>query len=101
NVSSATAYVINRMLKQNPEERYQSYEDLIEHLNYAKTKLMSGEAGTQRRATVVMKDKSQEKIITFLTLGVLILLLVGGATVFFMRDSLFGKEKKGYDRDFE
>ncbi|HWB60671.1 MAG TPA: hypothetical protein VG733_14345, partial [Chthoniobacteraceae bacterium] len=39
-VSSATAYVINRSLCMDPKERHQSYEELIEHLNYARTKLL-------------------------------------------------------------
>ena len=39
-VSSETAYVINRMLAKNPAERYASYPELIEHLSYARTKLL-------------------------------------------------------------
>src|SRR5581483_8032963 len=35
-VSSATAYVINRMLHKDPAQRYQAYDELIEHLAYAK-----------------------------------------------------------------
>jgi serine/threonine protein kinase len=41
-VSGATAYVINRMIQKNPEERYQSYEELIEHLQYAQTEIARG-----------------------------------------------------------
>jgi eukaryotic-like serine/threonine-protein kinase len=44
-VSSATAYVINRSLCMDPKDRHQSYEELIEHLNYARTKLF--EKGTR------------------------------------------------------
>ena len=39
-VSSATAYVINRSLCVDPKDRHQSYEELIEHLSYARTKLL-------------------------------------------------------------
>ena len=39
-VSSATAYVINRSLCVDPKDRHQSYDELIEHLNYAHTKLL-------------------------------------------------------------
>ena len=39
-VSSETAYVINRMLAKDPAERYASYPELIEHLSYARTKLL-------------------------------------------------------------
>ena len=39
-VSSETAYVINRMLAKDPAKRYASYPELIEHLSYARTKLL-------------------------------------------------------------
>jgi serine/threonine protein kinase len=39
-VSSETAYVINRMLAKDPAQRYASYPELIEHLSYARTKLL-------------------------------------------------------------
>jgi serine/threonine protein kinase len=39
-VSSETAYVINRMLAKNPAERYASYRELVQHLSYARNKLL-------------------------------------------------------------
>jgi len=39
-VSSPTSYVINRTLARKPEERYQSYDELIEHLEYARAQLL-------------------------------------------------------------
>ena len=39
-VSSETAYVINRMLAKDPDKRYASYSELIEHLSYARGKLL-------------------------------------------------------------
>jgi hypothetical protein len=41
-VSDATCAVIDRMLKPNPEERYQSYEELIEHLQFARNEIAEG-----------------------------------------------------------
>lgn len=38
-VSDETAYVINKMLNKNPFERYNSYDELIEHLTYAREQL--------------------------------------------------------------
>jgi len=35
NVCNETAYVINRMMAKNPSQRYQSYDELIEHLRFA------------------------------------------------------------------
>ncbi len=37
-VSSETAYVINRMLAKNPNDRYASHAELIQHLSYARDK---------------------------------------------------------------
>ncbi|MEI8292423.1 MAG: serine/threonine-protein kinase [bacterium] len=34
-VCNETAYVINRMMSKNPDKRYQSYDELIEHLRFA------------------------------------------------------------------
>ncbi len=38
-LSSATAYVINKSLSKEPQDRYQTYEALIEHLEYARAEL--------------------------------------------------------------
>jgi serine/threonine protein kinase len=37
-VCNETAYVINRMMAKNPDKRYQSYDELIEHLRFALSK---------------------------------------------------------------
>ena len=47
-VSSATAYVINRTLHKDPDQRYQSYAELIEHLEYAKAQLMEATSGPRK-----------------------------------------------------
>jgi eukaryotic-like serine/threonine-protein kinase len=57
-VSSETAYVINRMLAKDPAERYASYPELIEHLSYARTKLLE-------RSTQPYKAKERLVIETF------------------------------------
>ncbi len=92
-VSSATAYVINRMLNKDPAQRYQSYDELIEHLNYARTELLD-KAGTPaaKKATVVVGGK-QEKVMAFIMLGVLVLLLASGALAWVFRDSLFHRDE--------
>jgi Serine/threonine protein kinase len=40
NISDETAYVINRMLHKDPDQRYGSYEELLNHLQYARHRLM-------------------------------------------------------------
>jgi serine/threonine protein kinase len=37
-VANETAYVINRMMSKSPNKRYQSYDELIEHLRFALSK---------------------------------------------------------------
>jgi hypothetical protein len=80
-VSSATAYVINRMLHKDPEQRYQSYAELVEHLEYAKAQLLES-SGSPRRSKqrVVVESAGQQKVFGIITL-VLILLLAGGIGV--------------------
>ena len=43
-VSDETAYVINRMMNKDPEERYPSYEELLTHLRYARQRLQKKNA---------------------------------------------------------
>lgn len=55
NVSDETAYLINRMLNKDPDQRYQSYEELLTHLHYARQKLQRRSAqqgGTTARVPV-------------------------------------------------
>ncbi|HEY8901405.1 MAG TPA: serine/threonine-protein kinase [Chthoniobacterales bacterium] len=38
-ISDETAYVINRMLNKDPDQRYASHEELLQHLHYARQQL--------------------------------------------------------------
>jgi hypothetical protein len=95
-VSSATAYVINRTLHKEPDERYQSYAELIEHLEYAKAQLTDAAGGPRKaRQRVVVESAGQQKILGILTL-VLLLLLVGIAGgIYKYRDRIFGHHDAG------
>lgn len=99
-VSSATAYVINRMLHKNPDERYQSYKDLIEHLQYAKAQLL--EASHKPRAPkqrVVVQSKEQQSIVGWISFALLVILLGLGIAGYVFRDRLFTKETPAVDLD--
>jgi len=97
-VSSATAYVINRMLQKDPDQRYQAYDELIEHLQYAKTQLTgAAQKPRQPKQRVVVANKQQQSIIGWFSLALLLLLiglLVGG---YAYRDRLFGKPQTPAD----
>ena len=77
-VSSATAYVINRMLNKDPEQRYQSYAELVEHLEYAKSQLTAAGTGPRKpKERVVVESASQQKAAGIITL-IMILLVAAG-----------------------
>ena len=95
-VSSETAYVINRMLSKNPDDRYQSYRELVEHLSYAKHKLLErAEKPHQPKARVVMETQQTRNVTALLTLGLLLAIIVSGVVLFLFRDKIFGTALKG------
>lgn len=78
-VANETAYVINRMMAKNPENRYQSYEELIEHLRFALEKAKEREMGvTEVHEIPVIDDKPASSWISllfpaFIFIGLLVL----------------------------
>ncbi|MEI6072125.1 MAG: serine/threonine-protein kinase [Verrucomicrobiae bacterium] len=89
-VSSETAYVINRMMAKKPEERYQSYEELIGHLTYAREKLLErARKPIQPKQRVVMETEETRKVSAIVSLVLLLVVVLGGAAVYLMRDRLF------------
>jgi serine/threonine protein kinase len=79
-VSSATAHIINRTLHKNPAQRFQTYDELIENLEYAREQL--GQHGTApvQRTRVVLETEEDQKNYLWVTLGMIaaaVLLLVG------------------------
>jgi hypothetical protein len=95
-VSSATAYVINRMLHKDPEQRYQSYAELIEHLEYARAQLLEA-ANSPRRAKqrVVVESAGQQQIFGIITLVLILLILGLGGALYVYRDRVFGHHEAG------
>lgn len=88
-VSSATAYVINKTLHKNPEERYASYEELIENLQYARNELL-GTAGANARKRLVVEDEDKGMgWVTFITAAIVV---AAGVTAFTYRDQLLGQK---------
>lgn len=78
-VSSETAYVINRMLQKEVDERYASYDELIEHLTYAKERLLARVASGKTKRQTIQVESDQSKLVGGLaTLGMLLALVVIG-----------------------
>ncbi len=89
-VSSETAYVINRMMAKNADERYQSYEELIGHLTYAREKLMErARKPIQPKQRVVLETAETRKYTALLSLILLGVVMLGGLGVYLMRGKLF------------
>lgn len=86
-ISSPTAYVINRMLAKNPDDRYQSYDELIEHLEYARAQLL-GNAGKSRqpKARVVVEDEKQQSVFGYIILVAIVFALIMGGILYAFKD---------------
>lgn len=91
-VGNETAYVINRMLHKNPDERYASYKELIDHLQYAHAAVL--DRATKPRVAkprVVVENEQTQHVRGLLTLLLLAVLAVLGVLLFVFRDKLLPK----------
>ena len=106
-VAPETAYVINRMLEKNPDERYADYGELVEHLEFARAKVLerAGRPPAARQREVVKVETNRTKLLAALiTVSAAALLLGAGAWLFFasereetrkMREGLLGSSRAG------
>jgi predicted Ser/Thr protein kinase len=83
-VAPETAYVINRMLEKNPDDRYASYAELIEHLEFARTRVLenAGRPGGAKREVVKMESNRTKVYVTLISIAAALLLLAVGAWLF-------------------
>ena len=90
-VSSETAYVIDRMLAKNPNERYASYSELIEHLSCARGKLLERSRQPKKpRERMVLETQASRNLAGLLSLGLIILLIASCLMIYLFREKLFG-----------
>ncbi|MEQ1858634.1 MAG: protein kinase [Chthoniobacteraceae bacterium] len=80
-VSNGTAHIINRMLAKDPGQRFQSYEELIESLEYALTQLHAQGGANAARTRVKIEDEADQKRWTWVFLVLAAVLVVIGAGV--------------------
>ena len=79
-VTNSTAYVINRTLAKNRDERQASYDEFIEQLQYARDEVMTRNSkGPQPagKSRVVMEDESAKRAMSWVTLATFAVLLIG------------------------
>lgn len=89
-VASETAYVINRMLEKNPDDRYADYGELVEHLEFARAKVLerAGRPPQKRRREVVEMESSRTKLyVALITVCAALLVLGAGAWLLATSDS--------------
>lgn len=78
-VSSETAYVINRMLQKEMADRYDSYQELVEHLTYARDKLQQSLAGGRKQKERLQLENEKSKVLGgILSLVMLVAILAAG-----------------------
>ena len=92
-VSSATAFVINKTLSKDPDDRYQSYGELIEHLEYARRQVLEATtAGPQRRARLQLESEESQRAMSWVTFAMVAVVVIGGLVLFTMRDKFFASK---------
>ena len=95
-VSSETAYVINRMMAKNPEDRYASYAELIGHLSYAREKLLErARKPIQPKERALVETQQTRKFSAVLSLGVLSVVVFAFLLLFLVRDRLSTSDGDG------
>ncbi len=84
-VSGGTAFVIQRCLETDPANRYQSYDELIEHLEYARNQ--DHRANTPRPSSpgAAKGSKFQKKTMAAVKMGLLLLVIAGAGSFFALR----------------
>ncbi len=89
-VSSETNYVINRMIIKEPDGRYQSYRELIEHLIFARQKVMErSQRPPEPKQRVVLETQETKNFSALLSLGLLAALILIGVVLYVFREPIF------------
>ena len=79
-VSNATAYLINRTLAKNREERPASYEEFIKQLQFARDEVIARNAkggGAPARSRLVLEDARSKKVMNWITMVIFVALVAG------------------------
>ena len=88
-VSGETAYVINRTLSKDPNERYQTYDELIEHLDYALEQLRAHGGKPPVKQRMVLEGEEQQKAMGWITAAMVGLIVLVSMGFFVFRKQIF------------
>ncbi len=98
-VTSETAYVINRMMAKDPADRYQSYDELIGHMHYAREKLLErAKMPVKEKQRVVLETAETRKWTALFSLGLLVVVLLAGVLLYLNRERIFPADPKVAER---
>src|SRR5436190_5365402 len=75
-VSNATAHIINRTLHKNPDERYPSYDDFVDNLEYALEELRNAGEAPHQRNRVVLETEQEKQTMGWIVMGLIALIVV-------------------------
>jgi tetratricopeptide (TPR) repeat protein len=83
-VAPETAYVVNRMLEKNPDDRYPSYAELIEHLEFARAKVLehAGRPAGTKREVIKVETNRTKVYVALISIAAALLMLVAGVWLF-------------------
>lgn len=96
-VSSETAYVINRMLAKNPEARYASYAELVGHLSYARSRLLERSRQSHKpKERVIIETQAVKNLSGLLSLGLLSIFAAACILTYVFREKIFGAAALNY-----
>ena len=91
-ISSPTSYVINRTLEKNPNDRYQSYDELIEHLEFARAQLLENSGKPrQPKARVVVEGKEQQEVFGYINMAILAFILILAIVLYVFKDKIISR----------
>ena len=79
-ISSATAHLLNKMLSFSPEDRFQSYPELIQNIEYARTEHLA-QMANENQQSEIMSGRSRPRSwhwLTFATAAVVVIAGIGG-----------------------
>ncbi len=87
-----TAYVINRMLHKEPDERFNDYDELIDHFEYALEKVAAGPRKNVFQEQAKIESQKTNQLFGLVTISILLVALILGVTGFLLRDKIMGAD---------
>lgn len=92
-ISSATAFVINKALSKDPQQRYESYSEFIKSLQYAHDQVVEAARNPQKKHRVVVGGEN-DAAMSWVTFAMVAFIVLAGVLTFMFREQIFGKRQE-------